>query len=75
MKQSEFWQALEQVFGSALGLSLVHDLYLPSLQDTAARSLADGVKPEVVWAALVEETGTGEEARWIHRRPGRKPRG
>ena len=28
-----------------------------------------GVDVEVIWDALVDETGKGEEARWVHRRP------
>lgn len=72
MKSSEFWNALEAVFGPSLGRSLVVDLYLPPLRATAADALGAGVDPEVVWAALVEETGAGEEARWVHRRDPRR---
>ncbi len=73
MKDSEFWNALEQVFGSALGHSLVSDLYLPRFRDTAKGALAAGEKPDLVWEALVVEAGAPEEARWVHRRP-LKPR-
>lgn len=69
MTESEFWKSLEQVFGSALGHSLASDLYLASLSGTAREALAAGVKPDLVWVALVDEAGAGEEARWVHRRP------
>ncbi len=75
MKQSEFWDALEQVFGPALGHSLAQDLYLPRLKGTAQEALESGLTPDTVWEALVEESDAGEEARWVHRRPLRKNRG
>lgn len=74
MKQSEFWNALEQVFGSALGHSLAGDLYLPSLGSTALEALEEGIKPDAVWAALVDESGAPREARWIHRQAPKKRR-
>ena len=69
MKDSEFWNALEEVFGPTLGHSLASDLYLPPLKDTARAALASGVSPDLVWVALVGEAGAPEEARWTHRRP------
>ena len=67
MTESEFWEALEQVFGPALGHSLVQDLYISGLVGTPGEALARGVKPDEVWEALIAEVGAGEEARWIHR--------
>ena len=66
MKHSEFYEAVEATFGSALGRSYVSDLYLPSLGGTARDALAGGVEPDRVWATLCMETGRGE-ARWVHR--------
>ena len=74
MKLSEFWNALETVYGPALGRSLVVDLYLPPIGATASEALGAGQDPDAVWAALVAETGRGEEARWVHRRDLRKDR-
>lgn len=74
MKLSEFWNALETVYGPALGRSLVVDLYLPVLGSTASEALAAGQDPDAVWAALVVETGKGDEARWVHRRDPKKDR-
>ncbi|MDC4233051.1 DUF3046 domain-containing protein [Actinomyces sp. B33] len=67
MKLSEFWEAVDAVFGPVLGRSYVRDLYLPGLRSTAAEALAAGEAPDVVWGALVDETGAGQEARWVHR--------
>ncbi len=69
MKLSEFWNALDRVYGPVLGRSLAHDLYLPALGGTAEEALERGDKAERVWECLVTETGHGEEARWVHRRP------
>lgn len=66
MKHSEFYEAVEATFGSALGRSYVSDLYLSSLGGTASDALAVGVNPDQVWVRLCEETGR-EDARWIHR--------
>lgn len=67
MKTSEFWFAVETVFGSVLGRSLTADLYLPQLGATADEALVAGVAPDDVWVALVEESGAPQEARWVHR--------
>ncbi|WP_022868067.1 DUF3046 domain-containing protein [Schaalia vaccimaxillae] len=67
MKNSEFWEAVDTVFGSALGRSYAADLYLAPLHATAVDALAAGIEPDRVWAALVDETGQDKRARWIHR--------
>lgn len=74
MKTSEFWNAVDTVFGEVLGRSLTADLYLPSCRATAVEALAAGADPEDVWAALVEESGAPEAARWVHRLDPRKIR-
>lgn len=69
MTESEFWEALELVFGPALGHSLAQDLHIQSLRGTPSEALAAGIKPDEVWEALITEAGAGEDVRWIHRRP------
>ena len=54
MKHSEFYEAVEATFGSALGRSYVSDLYLASLGATARDALSAGVNPDEVWATLCE---------------------
>lgn len=67
MKTSEFWSALDTVFGEAFGRSLATDLYLPACGATAVEALERGSAPIDVWMALIDESGAGEEARWVHR--------
>lgn len=72
MLKSEFWNALDQIYGPALGRSLFQDLYLVPLKMSGREAMDAGVDVEVIWDALVDETGKGEEARWVHRRPKKK---
>lgn len=67
MKFSEFFEAVDAVYGSALGRSYVADLYIPSIEGTCAQALERGIAPQKVWHALVEETGVDERAKWFHR--------
>jgi len=67
VKHSEFWGAVEAVFGSAYGRSLAQDLVLPELEATCVQALANGVAPERVWALLCEETERSDAERWIFR--------
>lgn len=67
VKRSEFWDAVDAVYGPSLGRSLVVDLYLSSFSGTAQEALERGAEPGEVWAALIEETGQSEDARWVHR--------
>lgn len=67
MKSSEFWDAVDAVFGPRLGRSYAADMYLPGVAGTCVEALERGVPPLEVWHALVEETGAGEAAKWIHR--------
>lgn len=67
MKHSEFWRAVEDVFGPAHGRSLAQDLVLPGLGATCAQALAEGASPREVWHALCDETEVTEEDRWVFR--------
>ena len=67
VKHSEFWCAVEAVFGSAYGRSLTQDMVLPELGATCVQALDDGVAPERVWALLCDETERSETERWIFR--------
>ena len=49
MTLSEFWDAVDDVFGATLGRSLTADLYLPSLRGSCAEALDRGVSPAVRW--------------------------
>ncbi|CAM2746394.1 DUF3046 domain-containing protein [Actinomyces slackii] len=67
MKHSEFWAAVETVFGAAHGRSLVQDLVLGPWGRTGAQALEAGVAPREVWSALCDETGRSEAERWVIR--------
>lgn len=67
MRHSEFWSAVEAVFGSAYGRSLAQDLVLPELDMTCLQALDDGAAPERVWALLCDETERSDAERWIYR--------
>lgn len=45
MKHSEFWRAVETVYGSAYGRSLAQDLVLPGLRSTCVEALDAGIPP------------------------------
>ncbi|RRD29692.1 DUF3046 domain-containing protein [Actinomyces bowdenii] len=76
MKHSEFWQAVDEVFGPAHGRSLVQDLVLGALGSTGAQALEAGIAPRRVWSALCQETELSEAERWVIRRDGeRRARG
>ncbi len=75
MKASEFWEAVDAVYGPALGRSYVSDLHIPGIGGTCAEALERGSAPLEVWHALVEETGAGEQAKWFHRLDAKQRRG
>ena len=49
MTLSEFWDAVDEVFGTTLGRSLTADLYLPALRATCVEALEQGMSPDEVW--------------------------
>ena len=57
MKHSEFWKAVDTVYGSAYGSSLAQDLVVPGLRATCAEALDAGVPPREVWHALCDDAG------------------
>ena len=67
VKYSEFWNAVEAVFGTAYGRSLAQDLVLPGLGVTCVQALDTGVAPERVWGLLCDETERSDDERWIFR--------
>lgn len=67
MKHSEFWQVVEETFGS-YGRSLAEDLVLGGIGRTSVQALAEGVPPRAVWDALCDEMELDEATRWRHRR-------
>ena len=67
MKTSEFWDAVDSVFGPTLGRSYVADLYLPAISGTCLEALEAGLAPQRGGGALGDENGGGESCKWFHR--------
>ncbi|CED91503.1 DUF3046 domain-containing protein [Actinomyces succiniciruminis] len=74
MKHSEFWRAVDTVFGSAYGRSLAQDLVLSGIGRTSAEALEAGVPPRDVWHALCDDTDRSEADRWVFRDDTRRHR-
>ncbi|WP_347010525.1 DUF3046 domain-containing protein, partial [Bifidobacterium bifidum] len=50
MREREFWELVDEVFGHGYGRSLVQDQHLDALAGlTAAQALSAGEQPRVVW--------------------------
>ncbi|WP_103063667.1 DUF3046 domain-containing protein [Actinomyces qiguomingii] len=74
MKHSEFWRAVDTVFGAAYGRSLAQDLVLTSIGTTGVQALDNGVPPREVWNALCDETDRSDADRWVLRDDPRRRR-
>lgn len=74
MRHSEFWQCVDEVYGSAYGRSLALDLALPNLGNvTATQALQAGIKPQEVWRELVLESGIDPREVWHYQeKPAKK---
>ena len=65
MREREFWQLLEQVFGRVYGRSLSRDLHLDAIGGmTAAEAIEAGVEPRVVWHTLCDKMEVPDAQRW-----------
>ncbi|MFC0266154.1 DUF3046 domain-containing protein [Alloscardovia macacae] len=67
MREREFWQLLEEVFGRTYGRSLAHDQALDKLGGrTVEEALTDGEEPRVVWNVLCDHMEIPDPQRWGH---------
>ncbi len=65
MRNREFWQLVDEVFGAEYGRTLAGDQVLTALGDrTAGQAIEDGVEPRVVWHALCDALDIPDEQRW-----------
>jgi hypothetical protein len=65
VREREFWQLLEEVFGRVYGRSLSKDQRLPKLGDmTVVEALAAGEEPRVVWNVLCDQMDIPDSRRW-----------
>jgi hypothetical protein len=77
MRNREFWQLVDEVFGERYGRTLAADQVLGELGDrTAWQALEDGVEPRTVWHVLCDAMDVPEQQRWgTDRRRPAPPRG
>lgn len=65
MREREFWQLLEEVFGRTYGRSIAHDQSLDKLSNrTVEQALADGEEPRIVWNVLCDQMDIPDPERW-----------
>lgn len=65
MREREFWQLLEEVFGRSYGRALSHDQSLTELNDmNVVQALDAGVEPRVVWNVLCNQMQIPDSKRW-----------
>lgn len=65
MREREFWELLEEVFGRSYGRALAHDQRLTKLGGrTAVEALDDGEDPRVVWNVLCDQMDVPDARRW-----------
>lgn len=65
MRERDFWQLVDEVFGAAYGRALAREQVLPALDGrTPAVALADGDEPRDVWHALCDALDVPDADRW-----------
>ncbi|TCD54882.1 DUF3046 domain-containing protein [Alloscardovia theropitheci] len=65
MREREFWQLLDEVFGRSYGRSLAHDQALDKLDNkTVEEALSQGIEPRVVWNVLCDQMDIPDPQRW-----------
>ncbi|NEG89574.1 DUF3046 domain-containing protein [Bifidobacterium aerophilum] len=65
MREREFWELLEEVFGRGYGRSLARDQRLDRLGGvSAAQALERGEEPRVVWNVLCDHMDVPDFRRW-----------
>lgn len=65
VREREFWQLLEEVFGRSYGRALSQDQQLIELDNmTVVEALAAGEEPRVVWNVLCDQMGVPDAERW-----------
>lgn len=65
MRESDFWQLVDEVFGRAYGRVLAREQVLPALDGrTPVAALEDGDEPRDVWHALCDALDVPDSERW-----------
>ena len=67
MREREFWELLEEVFGRTYGRSLSRDQRMAKLANmTVVEALDAGEEPRVVWNVLCDQMEVPDSKRWGH---------
>ena len=67
MREREFWELLEEVFGRTYGRSLSRDQRMPKLANMTVVEALDAVEePRVVWNVLCDQMEVPDSKRWGH---------
>lgn len=65
MREREFWELIEEVFGRGYGRSLSRDQRLSKLGGmTVVEALDAGEEPRVVWNVLCDQMDIPDRDRW-----------
>jgi len=65
VRNREFWQLVDEVFGPAYGRSLTRDLVIDALGGrTAYQAIETGEEPRSVWHALCDAMELPDARRW-----------
>lgn len=65
MREREFWQLVDEIFGRNLGRSIAEDQGLTKLQGmSASQALQAGIEPRVVWNVLCDQMDVPDSKRW-----------
>jgi hypothetical protein len=65
VREREFWELLEEVFGRSYGRSLAHDQQLFGLDNmTVLDALAAGQEPRIIWNVLCDQMEIPDSRRW-----------
>lgn len=65
MREREFWELLEEVFGRSYGRSLARDQRMPQLANmTVLEALDAGEEPRVIWNVLCDQMEIPDSKRW-----------
>lgn len=65
LKEREFWQLLEEVFGREFGRSIARDQGLQKLDGmNVIQALDAGIEPRIVWNVLCDHMSIPYDKRW-----------
>ncbi len=65
VREREFWELLEEIFGRSYGRSLARDQQLTVLENmSVVQALEAGVEPRTVWNVLCDQMDVPDSKRW-----------